>query len=301
VRVVFTSDLHVDVTPQNGAILPYLVSRVQQLQPDVFILAGDVGNCLYQIDHALTAFDTLSCTRLFVPGNHDLWTESRRAVRNGKDSGFKHDEALPAICRKHDVVYLPGNPAVIDGVGFVGSVGWYDFSFRPRDLDAIYDVADYERGELSDPQYRTGVWNDCREVAWLAHRNAADWRLRSRKVDTLALFEELFGRFVSDLAVVRPSMEKLFTVLHTNPFIECLGDRNPPDPFDAYAGATRLGEKLARVATEVPTICICGHRHDPLDIIVKNVRVLRSPLGYLDGFQGDLEERAAQCVRLFET
>ncbi len=41
---------------------------------------------------------------------------------------------------------------------------------------------------------------------------------------------------------------------------------------------------------------ISGHRHKHLDIIEKNVRVVRSPVGYLEGFKGDLRQKAIETV-----
>ena len=299
-RVAFTSDLHVDVTGRNGAILPYIVDRVVALDPDALVIAGDAANSLYRLDAALSAFDAVGCRRFFVPGNHDLWAESHRAVRKGKDSSFKHDEAVPAVCKKRGFEFLPGAPTILDGLGLVGSLGWYDFSFRSCVFDDVYSLADYERGELNDARYRTGVWNDCRDIVWLADRNADDWKRRSVRLDPVAVFEEIFRRFVSDLRETQPRAERLLVVLHTNPFLECLRHRDPPDPFDAYEGAIRLGDELVRVAASTPTVCFCGHRHTALDTVVRGVRVVRSPVGYLDSFCGDLSEHAGKCVRLLE-
>ena len=122
-RIAFTSDIHADLTQQNRLLVPHLVRVVESLAPDVFAIAGDVANTAAGLESTLTAFSALSCQKLLVPGNHDVWVESRRSVRKGRDSRHKHDTALPMICGNTSFTFLPGRPVVLGDVALVGSLG----------------------------------------------------------------------------------------------------------------------------------------------------------------------------------
>jgi 3',5'-cyclic AMP phosphodiesterase CpdA len=75
----FTSDLYVDVTRTNRALLPHLANAAERAVPDIFVIAGDVANTAGSVDEALGAFGGLRCRKLSVPGNHDVWVESQRS------------------------------------------------------------------------------------------------------------------------------------------------------------------------------------------------------------------------------
>ena len=91
-------------------------------------------------------------------------------------------------------------------------------------------------------------------------------------------------------------MTKIVVVIHTNPFRSCIPAKNEPDPFDAYEGSVRFGELLTRLSIYSDVLCICGHRHQQLDMIDGGVRVVRAPIGYLDHFDGDYASLAAKVV-----
>jgi len=94
-RIAYTSDVHADITLNNGRLIPYLSKRVQEIKPDVFVIAGDISNTLESLDKTLKLFNELSCLKVMVPGNHDVWTESNNSLRRGKDSFYKYRQAIP--------------------------------------------------------------------------------------------------------------------------------------------------------------------------------------------------------------
>ena len=75
-KVAYTSDIHADITINNKLLIPYLVKRVKEISPDVFVIAGDISNSLDNLDYTLRQFDELICLRVMIPGNHDVWVES---------------------------------------------------------------------------------------------------------------------------------------------------------------------------------------------------------------------------------
>jgi len=156
-RIAFTSDLHCDVTAQNRKLLPYLVDQMAQLAPDAVVLAGDIANTLIGWHETLRLFQPLAVPKLIVPGNHDIWIESKSALRRSQDSAWKYNVALPAIAAEYGCHYLPNDPVVLDGVGFVGSLGWYDYSLRDRRLDGVVGIRQYDEGVFIDSAGSTGV------------------------------------------------------------------------------------------------------------------------------------------------
>lgn len=89
-KIAYTSDLHTDIILNNKNLIPYLVKRIEEINPDVFIIAGAVANTLYELNIALSEFCRLNCIKVMIPGNHDVWIESNNAVKKGKDSFYKY-------------------------------------------------------------------------------------------------------------------------------------------------------------------------------------------------------------------
>jgi predicted phosphohydrolase len=210
VKVAYTSDLHIDNSKANRLLLPYLVRRVAELDPDVFVLAGDVANALAAVDDALAASDSRNCLKIMVPGNHDIWTESNRQVRTGRDSFYKYRDAIPEVCRRHDFVCPVTMPLLIGDVAIVGNIGWYDYSLQDARLASIYSKLDYERGIFGN-----ALWNDCRYAVWLANPTSADWRKRR-----IALSNDVvFARHLADLKEagrqIPAGVRKVLLAIHT--------------------------------------------------------------------------------------
>ena len=295
-KIVFTSDLHIDVTPQNGLLLPYLAEVACEMMPDLFVIAGDVANSLDGVEKALAAFTALPCPKVFVPGNHDLWVQSKHAVKRGQDSQYLYSTAIREISSQQGFHYLVDSPLVIGGVGIVGSIGLYDYSLRDPRLEGIFSIGDYVRGEFVDQRFITGMWNDSRWIRWRKHAEPCDWRLRDRLLLSQEIFENVYARLTADVDKIIPQVQSLLAIFHTNPFAACINRKEVPDPFDAYEGSARLGELLRALTAKANVYCICGHKHKPLDIRVENVRVMRLPVGYLEGFTDDYRQKAIESL-----
>jgi predicted phosphohydrolase len=295
VRIAFTSDLHIDITPQNRGLLPYLLGRVEELRPHVLVLAGDLGNDLSAWREALQQFQSLSIVKMVVPGNHDVWMESKRALKRTQDSAWKYNHALPASAEEFGFHYLPTKPVVFGEVGFVGSLGWYDYSIRDQRLDGVISLSVYEKGEFS-----AGSWNDVRYAAWLRYPASDNWRQRKLRITDAEVCQSMQDSLNRDLASFRESVDRIVAVVHTCPFESCIERTTLPDPFDAYEGSSGIGEILTRYSGRHKIVTICGHRHRYLDIVENGVRVVRRPVGYLKGFDGDYRQKANEVVGLLE-
>lgn len=156
-RIAFTSDIHADITAENQKLLPYLAEEFSRLDPDAIVLAGDIANSLSGWKGALSHFNEINVPKFIIPGNHDVWVESKNALKRGQDSGWKYRIALPECARDFGFHYLPGQPFVLSDVGFAGSLGWYDYSLRDERLDGVLSRFDYERGELKKARGMTFV------------------------------------------------------------------------------------------------------------------------------------------------
>jgi hypothetical protein len=250
VRIAFTSDVHADVSPRNGQLLPHLARRVEALAPDVLVLAGETANSLAALERTLTAFAGVRARKLLVPGKHDVWIESRNALRKGRDSWHKYVTAIPEACARRRVECLVGAPVTIGGVGFAGSIGWYDYSLRDPRLGGRVVLAEYERGRFQDASGQVGIWNDVEYAVWLASPGAADWRLWARRLANRDVFDRVRGapRRRPGAARRGPGHRRRPPQA---PFAECLVRKDPPDPFDAYEGSVALdgsAEPLEEVA-----------------------------------------------------
>ncbi len=115
------------------------------------------------------------------------------------------------------------------------------------------------------------------------------------------VFATFFGELRAAVGQIPPGVEKLLLVLHTAPFRECISPRPEPSPFDAYEGSTAIGEFIERVAAGGRQIwVICGHRHKSLFLERGNIRLYRSPVGYLESSDADYEGIARSAVGEFE-
>ena len=293
-RVAYTSDLHVDYSPANQRLASFLATRVAELDPDVFVLAGDVASSLAGLEIGLAAFGGLACLKVMVPGNHDVWVESRRAIRRGQDSWYKYLEAIPMMCRNHGFEYPVTAPVVVGNTAIVGSIGWYDYSLQDPRLAGRHDSLDYSRGEFGGT-----VWNDARYAVWLKMPSASDWRIRSLTLRNPAVCERMLEQLRSCVDQIPPDTAKVLVVLHTAPFRECIEPKLELSPFDAYEGSAKLGEYIEDVAAARQVAVVCGHRDARLHLDRGNVRVYRSPVGYLDTVNPDYEAIARDAVGEF--
>src|SRR5262249_46653115 len=131
VRLALTADLHWGIREAGDEATRRLHAFLQTAQPDVLVLAGDVG-AGSDFAPCVELFADLACTKALVPGNHDLWVG---AADPRGDSLQVYREHLPRLCVEHGFHYLDGSPLVLPDarLALVGSINWYDYSWS-RDL-----------------------------------------------------------------------------------------------------------------------------------------------------------------------
>ena len=279
-RLLVTADLHYN-HPRSRALAQDLVEQINRAGGDILLLVGDTavadGDSLEQ---CLGQF-RFAGPKLFVAGNHELWTR-------GNDSYRLFLEHLPRRVRALGWHWLQAEPFVTPGitgdVALVGSVGWYDYSFAPAALGIPRRFYEHK--------VSPGVATRFEEYAFLLQ---GDDSFGPGAADVVARWND--GRYVklgkSDdafldelLAQLRGQLQSLAAVptvvvaIHHLPFRELLP---PPggaqwDFAKAYLGSDRIG----RVLLEFPNVkhVLCGHSHFPAKAQVGHVRAVNVGSGY---------------------
>lgn len=164
-KIMHVADLHVDITKNNFKLVNYIVEYLRVEQPDIFVIAGDVGNSSEMLDETLQRFSKIDCLKCFIPGNHDIWFDSKNKLHKGFDSSFKYEVTLKDISAKNNFIYPVFEPYIFKDIAVLGSIGWYDYSLADVRLKGIYDVKDYQYGRFNNM-----IWADVEYAIWLQDR-----------------------------------------------------------------------------------------------------------------------------------
>ena len=262
-RLLATADLHHN-KPKSRAPAEALARDMLGAGGDALLLVGDAavadGDAL---EAALSLFDGFDGPRLFVAGNHDLWTN-----RDVTAERLLTDE-LPRRVRAAGWRWLTGDPFVEAGVAVVGNIGWYDYSYaepslniaerfyqakvspgfvhhanRPKKLlAAAADAAEPGRSMV-------GRWNDGR---FIKMGGVSDGEFLARRCHELRA------------DVGRVDGCRVVAAIHHVPDRRLL-----PPPVGRYAfaraylGSDTLGEAVRDAGL---THVLCGHSHHPAEFV----------------------------------
>ncbi len=163
-RILVTSDLHMEVTGHHT--IHRLVAGMEREEPDLVVIAGDLGNPLHMYEQCLACFSTLPCTVAVLPGNHDLWAS------NGQTSRQLYEKMLPEATRQSGMHWLEDVPLVLEnGIAVAGGIGWYDYSARDPQLDqSDDDIAECKPRYAMDASKIDWAWTDQEFAATCRHR-----------------------------------------------------------------------------------------------------------------------------------
>lgn len=270
-RIAAVSDIHVLSDGTDEPLIRAIRDRVTSLAPEVFIIAGDLSHHISVLEETLSELAIDDIVNLYVPGNHDIWFEKNPPI----SSMDKYAKVIGRICREQGFHYLPDEPYEHDSIGFVGSMGWSDYSFARPELGISEEQ--YMRKE-----YGGATWFDVFNV---------DWELTDREIT------DLFNHKIEyDLSTLSPSIERVVYVSHHLPFRELTVYKNrlPWDFFSAYMGATSTGEILQQ--DERVILTISGHSHVRNLIRKGRITAVTVPLGYCRPPNGDFNAFAKMAV-----
>jgi putative phosphoesterase len=254
-RIAAISDIHARPGGLDNALIDAIHQRVEELSPDVFVIAGDVSESADDLERNLSNLAVSGTRNLYVAGNHDVWFEDE------KDLGSleKYSRTIGSICARAGFSHLPDEVQIDNGVAFVGSMGWYDYSFKRDDLE-IPEKNYFEK------QWKGAVWRDL---------YAIDWSYTDQEFTQL-----LDSKLKYDLKTLPSSVSTVIFVSHHLPFrdLTLYKDYLPWDFFSAFMGAESTGEILLndrRVA-----LSISGHSHIRRKIKMNGLTAITVPLGY---------------------
>lgn len=153
-RIIVTSDLHLGITTEQE--IRTLAEQIAAAQPDLTVLAGDLGEGLTNIRACLRLFAQLPGQVAVLMGNHDVWAYQHQATQT------LWVELLPQMVRDAGMLWLEESAWICDGVALVGSMTWYDYSavdpaVRPH---AAAWFARHKRRINNDARFVTWTWSD---------------------------------------------------------------------------------------------------------------------------------------------
>ena len=121
--IQITSDLHAGIVKQQFIDL-HLKMAKDSTNPDILIVAGDIGECINGtklFEKCIASLTELFKTVLVIPGNHDLWTIDGNSLDI-------FNNVLPKICRDYGAFWLEDENFVTGNLAIVGSYLHYDYS-----------------------------------------------------------------------------------------------------------------------------------------------------------------------------
>lgn len=285
IRIAYTSDLHVDYSNENRELVARLNEAAVAAKPDVLIIGGDIAASPSDFGWALGCFAELKCRKLVVAGNHDIWIESKSDILNGKDSGAKYRQSLPQIARDNGFEFLHDKSVVVDGIGFAGCMGWFDYSFRNPKFDNTATLEQYRVGKWQSPKSGENfLWSDMQYVWWLKDLSA---KISGFTRSDLCLSDsEIANLMAKSLSLqldqlAREAVRQIVVVTHFVPNRGLLEYRDsiPHDYFNAYHGTIEIESLIGR-HRKISHV-FSGHSHVAKDITIDGIRYVSRPVGYL--------------------
>ncbi len=261
-RVIALADLHYNIARCRKQVQEQ-ARAVCERGADVLIIAGDTASTdLKYFEDALALFEDFPGRKLLVAGNHDIW------VLAAEDSRNRYEQVLPEICDRYGFGYLDGGPVVIDRTGFVGTMGWYDYSFRDESLGVPMRFYEAKVGPGAAAALRRykHLLDGHKDVTRAMKRITAIWRdgqhVRLGTTDPEFAAEQA-DRLRRQIDQVAPRVRRIVAVLHHLPIPQMAPDHEEANWrfARAFLGSTCFGEILD--AQPKVKYVLAGHSHWP--------------------------------------
>lgn len=160
-KVFITSDLHLGENEKADKAINKLAGFCcqQAVAKDVLLVLGDIASLRTNLIKFAKSFSNFSGVKLFVLGNHDIWTSEN------SNSSYEKIVAVNDFLREFGFINIEYEPQKIADLLFLGSMGWYDYSFKDNIgiADGFYRSKTYP-GEVKP------AWTD----AFFAHFDKPD-------------------------------------------------------------------------------------------------------------------------------
>lgn len=275
-RLLATADLHFNHR-RSKPLAEQSIAEMNAAGGDVLLVIGDTavadGD---ELEQCLSLF-RFRGPKLFVAGNHELWT--KRA-----DSHVIYSEELPRRVRALGWQWLETEPFTTDRLTIIGSVGWYDYSFARDTLGIPRRFYEHKISPGAAKRFSefAGLFDPSDDVPPASLEVLARWNdakfVKLHRPDEVFL-EELLARLEAQL-VRAANVPRIVAATHHVPFHELL----PPmhgaqwDFARAYLGSPRMGELLGRFANV--SHVLCGHSHFPAEARIGSIHAINIGSGY---------------------
>jgi 3',5'-cyclic AMP phosphodiesterase CpdA len=268
-RLLVTADLHYN-HPKSKSLAEQIIADINRAGGDLLLLVGDTAVADGQhLEQCLELF-RFPGPKLFVAGNHELWT--RR-----DDSHRLFTEDLPRRVRNMGWHWLEDDPFLAGDLAIVGTIGWYDYAYaEPRlGIPRRFYEAKLSPGAAEVEGTHAHLFDPSDDIAPHARDLFARWNdgrfVKLNRPDTAFLDDRLsdLDRRLRALSHVG----HVVAAVHHVPFRELL----PPahnaqwDFARAYLGSDRIGQLLLR-HENVRTV-FCGHSHFAAEATLGGSRV----------------------------
>ena len=244
-RIHFVSDLHIDQIDGPTEVAAIATTVCEAATPDdVLILGGDYADRDERVAECLDAFAAFPGTVLGLAGNHDGWV-----FEGDPRSSQERITAIHGLLRERDMVPLTLAPVTVGDTTFVGSIGWYDYSFG--DAPGVPPQA-YASKTL--PGTSVPIWRDAVLGRW--------------GMSDIALTEACLEQMRAQLGALSSSA-RVVVAMHHVPTKSLLYHPREVLPMKwRFANAFLGSERFAELFDEFPQIdwVLCGHIHMRKDV-----------------------------------
>lgn len=259
-RIIITSDLHYNVARSRGPT-EAIAREICTSGGDVLLFVGDSASTdLSVLDQVLGLFESFKGVKLLVAGNHELWTIG------GADSLAKYEREVAESCRRNGVHYLDASPIRLGDIGFVGNVGWYDFSFRPAAMRIPlrfyrHKVAPGAAACLEKHRHLLAEDTDVPPAAREVTSRWMDGERVRLPMGDVEFTQALACKLRRHLEEIDAQVDRIIVGLHHLPFAELVPRTIIPNW--AFAGGFLGSELFGETLLEFPKIShvFCGHSH----------------------------------------
>jgi len=254
-KIGILSDIHVDINySDKDLVTPSICKYIKKHSLDMMIIAGDVASD-YKItlDSLRDIEDVGKVPCLYVPGNHDIWTENYP-----EKTSWEIYELLKSYSNN-----LANGPYEIDKDWIViGDLGWYDFGFGARK----YSLNDFKK-----MKYKERVWQDSIKAVW----DRSTLKMHKYFLDKL---ERQLNRYRN---------KNIIMVTHVLPLSDFTVQ--PPSPMWEYMNAFLGSPEYGALFLRHPNVkyAVSGHVHYRKQIKINNTEFICNCLGYSSEWPGN--------------
>lgn len=223
-KLIAVSDLHID-EPGKEKLGWKTIENIVREKADVLLVGGDIACTKKALRTALRELSKFKGIKLAYLGNHEM-----RALETS--IFLNYAEEMQPLFARYGFKLLDHKPVVIGNMGFVGNVGWFDFSL-----------------------YSAGIPEDI-EKAMQYHYS----RHRTGGMPAAEFAGQCIQKIKRDINEIKTRCGKICIGCHHIGFREFLRYGSSRE-FD-YKNALMGSEKLRKVySSPKAAIGFCGHNH----------------------------------------